>query len=41
MKSCADYQQWLVIERSQIEIGIKNIVKNYGYDRVHVDIETY
>lgn len=41
MKSCADYQQWLVIERSKIEIGIKNIVKNYGYDRVHVDIETY
>ena len=41
MKSCADYQQWLVIERSFIEIGIKSIVKGYGYDRVHVDIETY
>ena len=41
MKLCADYQQWLVTERSLIEIGIKEIVKNYGYDRVHVDIETY
>eukprot|EP01083_Nonionella_stella_P136714 416162_1 len=41
MKSCADYQQWLVTERSLIEIGIKQIVKKYGYDSVHVDIETY
>jgi len=41
MKSCADYQQWLVKERTQIEMGIKAIVKGYGYDRVHVDIETF
>ena len=41
MKSCADYQQWLIKERTLIEIGIKHIVKGYGYDRVHVDIETF
>ena len=41
MKSCADYQQWLGKERTMIEMGIKAIVKEYGYDRVHVDIETF
>ena len=41
MRSSADYQQWMIRERTNLEILIMQKVKDFGFDIVHVDIENY
>ena len=41
MRSCAEYQTWLTLERANLENEIRNKVREFGYRRVHVDIENY
>ena len=41
MRCCAEYQTWLTLERSLLESDIRKKVQEFGYKRVHVDIENY